>query len=72
MAEPVLLPRDFDEPPILRLKAHYEARLQELRVKNDARLDADKTARLRGRIFEVKSLLALVTNKPAPQESDDA
>jgi len=67
-----LLPEDFTSPAILRLKAIYEERLAECRVKNDNRLDAEETARLRGRIFEVRNLLALVSDRPPPQETNDA
>ena len=67
-----LLPEDFTNPAVLRLKAHYDARLAELREKNDKRLSQDNTARLRGQIFEVRNLLALVTNRQPFQEANDA
>ena len=67
-----LLPEDYTHPAILRLKVIYEERLADYRVKNDNRLNADETARLRGRIFEVRNLLALVSDRPPPQETDDA
>lgn len=43
----------------LRLKSHMEDRLQTLRAQNDGDLDEVKTAKLRGRINELKYLLAL-------------
>jgi hypothetical protein len=55
----VLTKEDFATPTWLRLKEHCEARIAELRLSNDKSLGVDETARLRGRIAEVKSLLAL-------------
>ena len=43
----------------LKIEAHLKAKLEMLRVKNDGALSAEDTARLRGRIMEVKSLLEL-------------
>lgn len=71
MNEPVLLKSDITSETWLRLKAHYEARLAALRIQNDGRLDADETARLRGRIKEIKGFLAL-GDPHAPPEQDDA
>lgn len=65
------LESDFTSPTWLRLKEHLEARLKDLRAQNDGRLDADETARMRGRIFEIKAFLALSVTT-APSESDDA
>lgn len=49
-----------------RLKAHLESRLAKKRVQNDnAKLGEVQTARQRGRIAEIKYLLAL--DKPAPE-----
>ncbi len=42
-----------------KLQPHLEARLAQLRSKNDNELDATRTAHVRGAIAEVKSLLAL-------------
>lgn len=42
------------------MRAHYERRLQSLRIKNDSMtLDPIKTAELRGRIAEVQALLTI-------------
>lgn len=60
----VLSPAEFKAATWSKLKAHYEERLVELRAKNDTDLDPDKTARLRGRIEEVKYLLDLATPDP--------
>lgn len=52
----------------LKISAHYEARLQALRQKNDGNLTAEETAKVRGRIAEAKAILALGAeeNLPAP------
>lgn len=51
------------------LRDHYEQKLAALRIQNDSRLNAEDTARLRGRIEEVKALLALSDppRKPPPE-----
>lgn len=46
-----------------KLTEHYEARLQLLRAKNDNALSAEETARLRGRLAEVRQFLALPQDK---------
>lgn len=47
------------------LRAHYTERLIQLRVENDnPRLDAEATAMLRGRIDEVKQLIAMELPEP--------
>lgn len=43
----------------IKLNEHFEARLQLMRAKNDAALNAEETSRLRGRIAELKGFLAL-------------
>lgn len=52
-----------------RLRALLEDRLADLREQNDNRLDDEKTANLRGRIAEVKALLALEQLASAPASS---
>lgn len=52
-----------------KIKAHYEARLQTLREKNDVDNDENRTIKLRGRIAEIKALLAL--DKPPPAADID-
>lgn len=50
---------DFTTPAGAKLRARLEDRLVELRLRNDdPSLDAIATAELRGRISEVKALLA--------------
>lgn len=53
-----LLRSDFQSRTWDHFKEHLEARLQRLREENDSG-DADATAKRRGRIAEVKELLAL-------------
>ncbi len=50
-----------------KIKAHYEAELAKLRQQNDGELDAEKTARLRGRIFEIKRILDMDKETPVRQ-----
>lgn len=52
----------------LKLKAHLEARLVTQRTKNDGDLSTDLTAKTRGRIAEIKELIAL----GEPQQKIDA
>lgn len=54
----------------LRVKRYYESRLETLRRQNDADLDDISTARLRGRIMEIKALLDLDTPDPAIRDTD--
>lgn len=54
-----------------KIKAHLTERLEGLRVSNDNELSADRTARLRGRIAELKYLLALEDDNP-PNPAIDA
>lgn len=50
---------DFQSATWQKLRALYEARLSDLRTKNDNDLDAEATAALRGQIRECKHFLAL-------------
>lgn len=54
----------------VKLKEHIEDRLDLHRKKNDADLSSDETARLRGRIAELKYLLDL--DNPGPAMSANA
>lgn len=55
-----LRPADFNEGVWTRLQKHVEARIAELRAQNDGlSLTNDKTLVIRGRIDELKELLAL-------------
>jgi len=48
----------------IRLKEYYEARLITLRQRNDGDLDQIATARVRGRIQEIRNFLALENQAP--------
>lgn len=48
-----------------KLSAHFNAKLQQLRGKNDGPLSPDETATIRGQIHTLKSLIAL-GDKPPP------
>jgi hypothetical protein len=52
---------ELGQPGITKLRAHLQRTLDELRVMNDTSATEAATATTRGRIQEVKSLLALVT-----------
>jgi len=47
----------------ITIKEHLEARLANLREKNDRAMSAEKTACLRGQIAEIKALLKLPAGK---------
>lgn len=66
------IPADFRTDTWRRLDALLKRRLEDRRAENDARLDAEKTATLRGRIAELKDLLALASRaqEEAGQGSD--
>lgn len=69
--EPLLTPTERDSPVWRKIKAHAEQRLESARKANDTNLDERKTAKLRGRIAELKHLATL--DQPAPQtEANDA
>jgi len=54
-----------------KIVKHFEARLIELRARNDGELDAIKTASLRGEIRATKNLLALSLRDQAVEEDED-
>lgn len=47
------------------IRLHVDARLARLRQQNEGDLDPEKTAKLRGRIAELKELLTLAQPAPA-------
>lgn len=53
-----------------KLEQYLNARLETLRARNDGNLTSDETAKLRGRIAEVKATLDLA--KPSPVQQVDA
>lgn len=66
----ILTPQELSEPAWLKLKKHYENRLDELRRQNDSeKMGEIETARLRGRIKEIKFFLDIGT--PTDEEGED-
>jgi hypothetical protein len=59
-----------DTPRWKKLERHLHARLDEARRRNEADLNPVETAKLRGRILELKGLLAQAS--PAPDDASDA
>ena len=53
-----------------KLEAHLTKRLADLRSQNDGDLTHEQTIKLRGRVAELKALLALANTTPAQAESD--
>jgi len=66
-ADSTLTQSDFIQPTWLRLEKYLNARITELRELNDHSADAEATADTRGRIAELKLLLALDITKPGNQ-----
>ncbi len=67
----ILTPQELNDPVWQKLEARYTARLDTLRKQNDnSGLGEVETARLRGRIEEVKKLLSIGT--PNPIQEDEA
>lgn len=56
---------DFRSETWRAFEALAQDRLDKYRRKNDGQLNAEDTARLRGRIAELKELLTLATPSPA-------
>lgn len=54
----------------LRIKAEYEDRLATQRKRNDSDLSDTETAKTRGRISEIKNLLAAGEETPPPVLGD--
>ena len=57
--EPVITELERQSPLWKKLKAHLEKRIETLRARNDSDRDAFDTAKIRGRIAEVKVILML-------------
>jgi hypothetical protein len=60
-----LTPTDLQSAVWLKLKEHYTQRLNLLREQNDGNLDAEATAKIRGRIAECKKIMSLGQKAPA-------
>lgn len=59
-----LLPADRMNPLWITLSRHLSERLDILRRQNDASLAPEQTERLRGRIAQIKDILALADERP--------
>lgn len=71
MIDKSLLEEPFDlseadkmNPLWLRMEPYLAKRLSKLRAQNDADLDPEETAKLRGKISELKTMLNLAKAKP--------
>ena len=73
MTDPFILSLvERDSPLWRRLMGYYEARLKRLRIENDADKTPEATAKQRGRIEEVKLMMALNNDQPIidPDKTD--
>jgi hypothetical protein len=71
MNEPFIITEGEKLQPLwLKLHGHYKQRLVDLHGQLEGDLDEGKTALLRGRIAEVKALLALNESRPVVPTSD--
>lgn len=61
---------ESNSPLWSKLREYYAARLETMRAKNDGMLTPDETSRLRGRIQEIKNLLALEYQAPEKDVND--
>ena len=59
-------PNDRNQAWFRLLKESLESRLKDLRKLNDKDYDREETAKLRGRIQEIKELLSDMGEKPNP------
>lgn len=55
---------ELNSPLWLKLKEHWEKRLQTLRAENDKSLNESDTTKLRGRIAEIKANIEIGNPKP--------
>lgn len=53
-----------NDPLWLKLKADYESRLAQLRASNDKDMSETDTAKLRGRIAELRRIIDMGAEKP--------
>ena len=60
----VFTPQEKQSAAWIKLQKYLEQRLALLRAQNDMDKTEGDTARLRGRIYEVKSLMALNADEP--------
>lgn len=70
MTEPLITTHDRNSAVWQKLKPYLESRLEMLRQQNDGNRTEAQTAKLRGRIAEIKAILSLGTDKPqVPDEN---
>jgi len=62
-----LAPQDRTNPLWIKLERHMQQVLAELRLMNDSTLPMERTEKLRGRIAQLKELLALADEPKPPQ-----
>lgn len=60
----MLAPHERNSALWQRLIKHCNQRLEDLRLQNDGDRDDQQTAKLRGRIAEVKAIIALADDLP--------
>ncbi len=65
MSDFELTTADKRSPLWLALAEHLAQRLEAARTENDASRPIDRTEHTRGRIFELKALLALAEDRPS-------
>lgn len=66
-----LEPHEIQSPLWAKLQEHMEQQLADLRRRNDQDLDEIKTAKLRGRLLQIREFL-LLASPPGDPEPDDA
>ena len=71
MNQPYLNHAEKESPLWKKLKAYLEDRLEASRKLNDSDLTVEQTAKQRGKIAEIKSLLALETPPPSIKSGDE-
>lgn len=65
-----LTPQEIQSAVWIKLRDHMEQRLAMLRCQNDGDLSPEQTIKLRGRVAQLKELLALANTTPAQAEPD--
>lgn len=66
----ILTTNELQSSAWIKMKAYLNTRVDDLRKKNDGDFNEIDTSRMRGRIAEIKNLLAAVEPPPA-LESDE-
>jgi hypothetical protein len=60
-----LEPHELESAAAKKLAAHYAERLEMFRRQNDGDMDDRSTTKVRGRIAEIKALLAIIAPEQA-------